>query len=115
MVKTMIISEGTVINDLPTFSLNEFGETINFHLYNRNGSAFDLTDYIIVFIAKKLNDFNENLFTRVVNITNTTSGYCEVEFVDGDLDEIGSFDCSLELTKTGSNVIIPLGYLSITE
>ena len=115
MVKSIIIFEGTVVDTLPQFAINNFGSTVTFHLINENGSAFNLTDYTVTLKAKNLNNFNEYLLSKSVTVDTAISGYCSVIFEDGDLVESGSFNCSLVLTKTDYEVTIPIGYLDITD
>ena len=112
-MEKIIIFEGETTSKLPDLNLNNHGQILSFHIFNKNGSAVDLTTATITFNAKKLNDFDEYLFTESATITNPTSGYCEVTIPDS-ITELGSFECSLVITDT-SVTTINLGYLNIWE
>ena len=114
-MENIIIFEGQTITKLPDFKVSDFGQLLTFHILNKDGSAVDLTTTTILFIAKKLNDFDENLFTVAGVVTDAALGYCTITIPD-ELDETGSFDSFLTLTDGVTSInTINLGYLNIWE
>lgn len=111
-MKTLVIYEGETAAELPNFYVEDFGQTLNFHIMNENTSAVDLTDYTITIKAISMED-DSVLFSGSCAISNAVSGYCNYSFVDGDLSAAGSYIFELELVKTGVKETINLGYLNL--
>jgi len=112
-----IIYEGKTFDNLPEFKKGDFGNVIYFHIKNNDGTIFNLTDYVITFLAKKL-DYtivDKYLIEEGCAITSATDGICTYTIKNTDLIEIGSFDCYLKLAVTGKEFKIPLGYLNIFD
>jgi len=116
-METIMIYEGSTIDNIPYFEVGDFGQTITFHIIQQNGAAVDLTDKVIVFKAKKINNFDEYLIVGSnCVVTDAVSGYCTYTFADGQLSEEGSFFAGLEITESGvDHNSISLGYLNINE
>lgn len=114
-MRASIIYEGKVLDNLPDLEVNDKGMEIIFHIIQENGSALDLTGMTMKFKAKKLNDFDEYLINKEGTLTDETAGYCKVEIEDADLSEAGTFEASIELTKTDYKSSITLGYFNVRE
>ena len=111
-MKTIIVYEGEASTKLPRLYMDDYGQSITFHVINENTSAVNLTDFTVTFIVKKLNQFDETLFQEVCTITDTENGYCRLDIPD-ELKEQGTFDAFLKLEKTGFNERINLGHFNI--
>ena len=114
-MKAFIIYEGSVVDNLPELEVGDKGIDISFDIIQENGAAVNLAGMTIQFKAKKLNDFDEYLFSKSCSITDEPGGRLKLSIIDGNLSDSGSYLCSLELTKTDFKSSISLGYLNIRE
>lgn len=116
-MKTIIIFENEIVEKLPDFKLNDYGQDITFYIKNRNNSSVDLTNYTIKLFAKKLDytSVNKYLIENLCSITDAENGICEYTIQETDLLEEGSFDCYLQLISDTTEIKIPLGYLNVFD
>ena len=90
----------------------DYGDDLNFTLTDSDGSAIDLTSNTGITFRMKNTTGKSKLITGSCSVTVAADGTCYYTVVDGDTDEVGTYDFEVEVSYSGK-VITATGDESI--
>ena len=114
-MKAIITINGKVYNYFSKFEKGEVGQIIEFTVLDDNGAVVDLTTYTTQLKFKFNDDTDRFLFYGTCTNSAPTYGQCYYTIASNNLSLAGVYEAFLELTKSGVDEIVNLGYASIEE
>jgi len=69
----------------------------------QNGVAVNITGATVKFKFRKIGA-STNIFSRTCTLSDPTNGVCYVDWIAGDLDEVGDYEGEVEVTFSGGQV-----------